>query len=48
MENTFKEGHLSDPLTIGYITLIFKDPDNSTDVKNYRSISLLGRDFKLI
>lgn len=44
----FKEGHLSDTQKMGYITLLCKDPDNSTDVKNYRPISLLNCDYKLI
>ena len=44
----FKEGHLSDSQKLSYITLICKDLDNATNVKNYRPISLLNYDYKLI
>lgn len=44
----FDEGHLSESQKQSYITLICKDPENSTNVKNYRPISLLNYDYKLI
>lgn len=42
------DGHLSDSQKLSYVTLICKDPENSTNVKNYRPISLLNYDYKLI
>lgn len=44
----FNEGLLSDSQTVSYITLICKDLDNPTNVKNYKPIFWFNYDYKLI
>ena len=47
-ELSFDSGNLSDSQKLSYITLICKDPSNSTECKNYRPISLLSIDRKVL
>lgn len=44
----FQTGKLSESQRLSYITLICKDPSNSTERKNYRPISLLNVDRKVL
>ena len=45
---TFNVGHLSDSQKLSYITLICKDKDNPELMNNYRPISLLNIDYKIL
>ena len=47
-ENIFYEDSLSESQKMSYITLICKDPVNHDNVKNYRPISLMNIDVKIL
>ena len=46
--NVYEEGSLSDTQKLSYITLICKDINNASNMKNYRPISLCNVDYKII
>ena len=47
-DNIFNENSLSESQKMSYITLICKDPVNHDNVKNYRPISLMNIDVKIL
>ena len=47
-DNIFNENSLSESQKMSYITLICKDPITHDDVKNYRPISLMNIDVKIL
>jgi len=47
-DKCFELGYMSPSQKLSYITLLCKDKNNSTDVKNYRPISLLNVDRKIV
>ena len=48
IEEIYNTGTLPNSLTLSYITLLPKDNPDKTSLKNYRPISLLNVDYKLI
>jgi len=44
----YESGEISESQKLSYITLLCKDKNNSTDVKNYRLNSLLNVDRKVL
>lgn len=42
------EGRLPDSLTTGVVTLLYKEKGSRADLKNYRPITLLNTDYKII
>ena len=47
-QEAYLKQQLSESLTLSYITVIPKDKPNRTDLKNYRPISFLNVDYKII
>ena len=48
VEEVYNTGRLPDSLTLSYITVLPKDNPDKTSLKNYRPISLLNVDYKII
>lgn len=48
IQHIFENNSLSQSQKLSYISLLCKDPTNSTDMKNWRPISLLNVDYKII
>ena len=48
VKESFEEEHLPDSMNLSFITLLLKDPNFPRDIKNYRPISLLNVDYKII
>ena len=46
--NIYLNKELSDSMKIGIITLIYKNKGLNTDLKNWRPISLLNIDYKIL
>ena len=44
----FENKHMTESQRLSYITLLCKDPNNATNMKNWRPISLLNYDYKII
>ena len=44
----FENEHLTESQRLSYITLLCKDPNNASNMKNWRPISLLNYDYKII
>ncbi len=47
-DEIFKKGELSEKIKIGMIKLIYKKRGNANDLKNYRPLTMLNTDFKVL
>ncbi len=47
-DEIFKKGELSEKMKIGMIKLIYKKRGNANDLKNYRPLTMLNTDFKVL
>ena len=48
INSSFKENTLPESFSLGYITLLCKNPAEAENIKNWRPISLLNTDYKLV